>query len=126
MFIYNTVILEVSGDVDLFGGDERVMQFAHHGGIEPPPTAFSGLLPIRPRGLESANVTDKNEFYEISDLGWLRIVCACFGSSFSRLVRAPCTLFHTLTVPEILHPPAFPYNKNKDCIEYGRAEHVAD
>ena len=29
--------------------------------------------------------------------------CACFGSSFSRIVRAPSTHFHTLTVPEILH-----------------------
>jgi hypothetical protein len=36
-------VLEVSGDVDLFGGDERVMQLVARDGIEPPTPAFSGL-----------------------------------------------------------------------------------
>ena len=35
-------VLEVSGDVDLFGGDERVMQLVARDGIEPPTPAFSG------------------------------------------------------------------------------------
>jgi chromosome segregation ATPase len=37
------VVLEVSGDVDLFAGDERVMQLVARDGIEPPTPAFSGL-----------------------------------------------------------------------------------
>ncbi len=36
-------VLEVSGDMDLFGGDERVMQLVARDGIEPPTPAFSGL-----------------------------------------------------------------------------------
>jgi site-specific DNA recombinase len=36
-------VLEVSGDVDLFGGDDRVMQVVARDGIEPPTPAFSGL-----------------------------------------------------------------------------------
>jgi site-specific DNA recombinase len=35
-------VLEVSGDVDLFGGDERVMQLVARDGIEPPTPAFQG------------------------------------------------------------------------------------
>jgi hypothetical protein len=35
------------------------------------------------------------------------MVCACFGSSFSSLVRAPSDHFHTLTLPEILHRRLF-------------------
>jgi site-specific DNA recombinase len=36
-------MLEVSGDVDLFGGDDRVMLMVARDGIEPPTPAFSGL-----------------------------------------------------------------------------------
>jgi hypothetical protein len=35
-------VQEVSGDVDWFGGHERVMQLVPRRGIEPPPIAFSG------------------------------------------------------------------------------------
>jgi len=35
-------VLEVSGDVDLFGGDERVMQFAHQAGHRTAADSFSG------------------------------------------------------------------------------------
>jgi site-specific DNA recombinase len=36
-------VLAVSGDVDLFGGDDRVMLMVARDGIEPPTPAFSGL-----------------------------------------------------------------------------------
>jgi site-specific DNA recombinase len=36
-------LLEVSGDIDLFARDERVMQLVARDGIEPPTPAFSGL-----------------------------------------------------------------------------------
>lgn len=35
-------VYEVSGDVDLFGGDEDVMQMVARDGLEPPTPAFSG------------------------------------------------------------------------------------
>ena len=37
------LLLEVSGDVDLFGGDPCVVQMVARDGIEPPTPAFSGL-----------------------------------------------------------------------------------
>ena len=36
-------VLKVSGDVDLFGGDDRVVLMVARDGIEPPTPAFSGL-----------------------------------------------------------------------------------
>ncbi len=53
-------MLEVSGDVDLFAGDERVMQLVARDGIEPPTPAFSGSESSKAIFLKSKLLSPRN------------------------------------------------------------------
>ena len=53
------------------------------------------------------------------------MVCACFSSSMFAYCSRDIRTFSRFAVSDS-STPGFPYNENKDCIEYGSEQHIAD